>query len=112
MKGRKQRRRPEQEKVSPELVKVKGRLDRALGLLDADAADELAGEKSEEYGALLDGVQAANALLWATMQGFGLKKNPGSTRVMAQHQAIVLTLVHYGYALGVRRGRDMMDGGS
>ncbi|MBN1956191.1 MAG: hypothetical protein JW900_14255 [Anaerolineae bacterium] len=53
-------------------------------------------------------IQAANAIMgmnWAMAKSHGMRQSPESLRYGAQALSVVLTLVHYAHALGIRRGR-------
>jgi len=76
----------------------------ALKLLDQETADGIIGEPGEEYQTLIQGVQGVHALLFAMYQLHGLRKNPASLRAGAQGMAMMLTIVHYAYALGIQQG--------
>lgn len=84
----------------------------ALKLLDQETADRIIGEKTPEYDTLIQGVNAVIAMAWAVNKTHGLRTTPGSLKAGAQTLSMVLTLVHYAYALGVRRGRDANAAGS
>lgn len=76
----------------------------ALKLLDSETADGIIGEPGEEYPVLIQGTRAAMAVAWAAYKSQGLRQNPTALKYGAQTLTIVLTLVHYAYALGIRRG--------
>lgn len=78
----------------------------ALGLLDSETADQIIGEQHEDYQALIKGTRSAMTMLWMLMKSFGVKENQKSLKGFSQAMMIMLTLVHYAYALGIRRGRD------
>jgi hypothetical protein len=78
----------------------------ALGLLDSETADAIIGEPGEEYGELIRGARSAMTMLWMLMKSFGVKESPKSLKGFSQAMVVVLTLVHYAYALGVRRGQE------
>lgn len=93
------------------LQELAAEVQAALGLLDGETADELIGEPDEAYGALVKGVRAAVAMEWSAARLHGLRKTPNMLRYGAQTLTILLTLVHYAYALGCRRGREEGAGG-
>ena len=79
----------------------------ALQLLDQETADAIVGEEpGPEYGALIRGTQAVMGMLSGVLQQFGLRRNPAALRRQAQALTMLLTIVHYAYALGIRRGRE------
>lgn len=78
----------------------------ALKLLDQETADGIIGEKTAEYDTLIQGANAVMAMAWAANKTHGLRQTPASLTAGAQTLSMVLTLVHYAYALGVRRGRE------
>lgn len=82
------------------------KVEAALSLLDSQTADEIIGEPDAAYRALVQGVQAAVAIEWAAAKSHGLRQTPNMLRYGAQTLTILLTLVHYAYALGCRRGRE------
>ena len=45
-------------------------------------------------------------MLWAMFKLHGLRQNKASLKAGAQGLAMLLTIVHYAYALGVQRGRS------
>lgn len=78
----------------------------ALGLLDQESADSIIGEPApEEYKALVAGVNGAFQMLWILAASNGLKQKPEVKKMGGQAQLILLTLIHYAFALGVRYGR-------
>jgi hypothetical protein len=92
--------------MANELEKAQSRVDAALKLLDSETADGIIGENTEELATLERGAQAALTLLWGMVQGCGLRKLVPAKKATAQSMLILTTLVHYAYALGMRRGRD------
>lgn len=82
------------------------KVEEALSLLDSETADELVGEPDASYRALVQGVQAAVAMEWSAAKMHGLHQTSDMLRYGAQTLTILLTLVHYAYALGMRRGRE------
>ena len=78
----------------------------ALKLLDQETADGIIGERSPEYDTLIQGANAVMAMAWAVNKTHGLRQTPASLKAGAQTLGMVLTLVHYAYALGIRRGRE------
>lgn len=95
---------------SGEVGELQGEVQAALGLLTSERADRIIGEEDDEYGALIKGVRSSMTMLWMLMKSFGAKESPNSLKGFAQAMTIVLTLVHYAYALGMRRGQGASDG--
>jgi hypothetical protein len=93
------------------LDELSNQVNAALELLDSDTADEIIGEQSEEYQALIQATNAIMAMQWAMMKHHGLRETKASLKRGAQGLSIVLTIVHYAYALGVQRGREDRDDG-
>lgn len=91
-------------------IKELGRqIEEALQLLDQETADEIiahdGGQAGEEHKTLVQGVRGACAMMWAMFKMHGLRQNKASLKAGAQGMAMLLTIVHYAYALGIRRGR-------
>lgn len=89
----------------------------ALALCDSDQADALIknGEAGgpAEHGSLLRAGQALYSMVWAMAKGAGMRETVETRRMGAQGLAMLETLIHYAYALGVRRGRgDDFSGGA
>lgn len=84
---------------------INAEVQRALDLLDGKSADEIIGEQTEEYEALIKGSKSMMTLLWIMLQKLGLKQKEKSQHRMAQAMTVILTLVHYAYALGIERGK-------
>lgn len=78
----------------------------ALALLDQETADALIGEQTEEYRTLIRAVQAVKGLEWGLLKTHGLREK-AALAVGAKTLAMLLTLIHYAYALGIRRGREL-----
>lgn len=78
----------------------------ALSLLDSETADGIIGEQTDEYKALIQGARSSMTLLWMLMKSFGVKENQKSLRGFSQAMLVVLTIVHYAYALGIKRGQN------
>jgi len=87
--------------------------EEALQLLDQETPDGIIGQADfgelsrtgEEHKALVQGVRGVYAMLWAMFKMHGLRQNKASLKAGAQGMAMLLTIVHYAYALGMRRGR-------
>ena len=93
--------------ANEELKQAQGQVEQALKLCDSETADGIIGSpQPDEYGTLVQGVHAAYRMLWMMAKGNGLKENPTTLRMGAQALVILLTIIHYAYALGLRRGRE------
>lgn len=90
----------------PTLEEVSARVQAALKLLDTEAADAIIQESTEEHKVLIQGVEAAMQMLWAGMQSCGARKNAKSLQYVAKTQIVLLQMVHFAYALGIKRGRE------
>ena len=88
------------------LAEVNARIQAALSLLDTDKADEIIGKPGPEHKVLVQGVEAAIQLLWAGMQNCGARKSKKALGFTAKTQIILLQIVHFAYALGIKRGRE------
>lgn len=95
---------------STELQEQHAKVELALGLLTSESADEIIGApQPDEYGVLVRGVQGAYHMLWMMAKGNGMRQTEVTLKMGAQALSILLTIVHYAYALGLRRGRDECD---
>jgi len=92
--------------VSKELREARAEVERALALCDSETADGIIGAPPDEYGTLVRGVRAGYQMLWMMALGNGVRKNTKTLKMGAQMLTILLSIVHYAYALGVRRGRE------
>jgi len=97
------------DKVS--IQELSRRAQEALKLLDQEEADAIIGTPGAEYQALVQGTHAVLTMNWAVMKTHGLREHAGSLRHGAQTMTMILQLMHYAYALGVRRGRTHREGG-
>ena len=88
------------------LDELNEQIETALKLLDSETADAIIGEQTPEYQALITGVSAIHALEWALLKTHGLKQRPASLKAGGQALMMVTTLIHYAYALGIRRGHE------
>ena len=93
--------------ASKVLNEARAQVAQALQLCDSETADEIVGSPNpDEYGVLVRGVRAGYQMLWMMAVSNGMKKNTATLKMGAQMLSILLTLVHYAYALGVRRGKE------
>jgi len=88
------------------LEEVSARVQAALKLLDTDTADAIIQEPTEEHKVLIQGVEAATQMLWAGMRAQGARNNERSLEYVAKTQIVLLQMVHFAYALGIKRGRE------
>ena len=97
--------------MATELDRARAQVEEALALCDSETADGIIGSPPpEEYGVLVQGVKAAYQMLWMMAKANGLKQNPTTFRMGAQAMLMLATIVHYAYALGIRRGRTRIAG--
>lgn len=93
-----------------DLAGFQNKSERALKLLDSETADAIIGEPPpDEHGVLLRGVTGIYQMLWAMAARNGLRQNAETQRMGSQALLVMTTIVHYAYALGVRRGRENPD---
>jgi len=93
--------------ASKVLNEARAQVAQALQLCDSETADEIVGSpQPDEYGVLVRGVRAGYHMLWMMALGNGMQKNTKTLKMGAQMLSILLTLIHYAYALGVRQGRE------
>ncbi len=89
------------------LTELNKRVEMALSLLTGEEADALIGKDAQdEYNALIQGASAVVAMDWAAAKRFGLRQTGASLKQRALVLTIVLCLIQYAYALGIRRGRS------
>ena len=77
----------------------------ALALLDSETADAIIGEATEEYGKLIRGMDGAHDMMFVMAVSSGMANNEQTRKMSAQSKLVMLTLLHYAYALGVKQGR-------
>jgi hypothetical protein len=93
--------------MATELDRARAEVEQALKLCDSETADGIIGSPPpEEYGVLIRGVKAAYQMLWMMGKANGLKQNQTTFRMGAQVMLMLVTIVHYAYALGIRRGSE------
>ena len=95
--------------ASRELAEARAQVERALQLCDSDTADTIIGSPPDEYGTLVQGVRAAYQMLWMMAVSNGMRKNTATLKMGAQMLSILLTIVHYAFALGVQWGTQVSD---
>ena len=92
-------------RLPEELKEAQAKVELALKLLDSETADKIIGSpQPDEYGVLVRGVEGAYHMLWMMAKGNGMRQTKASLKMGAQALSILLTIVHYAYALGLRRG--------
>jgi hypothetical protein len=96
--------------MANDLKQAQARVEAALKLLDSETADLVIGTSTDELKALEQGAQSALAMVWMmAVQSCGIKVKDGEShplqRVIAQATLMVVTMVHYAFALGMRRGQ-------
>ena len=74
-----------------------------------DEADELIGERTLEYDALIQGAQALIGLLWQSALANRMRKNQPATKQFSTSILILGDLVHKAVALGVRIERERSE---
>lgn len=96
--------------VEENVKKLCAKTDKALKLLDSETADQIIGEQTEEYRTLIQGTEALMTFQWMVMKGYGVRQSKDALKAQAQTLAMVSTLLHYAYALGIQRGREESRG--
>ncbi len=93
--------------MATELDKARAEVEQALQLCDSETADAMIGSPPpEEYGTLVKGIKAAYLMLWIMAKANGMKQNNAALKMGAQAMLVMATIVHYAYALGIKRGRE------
>ena len=93
--------------MTTELERARAEIEEALKLCDSATADGIIGTpQPEEYGVLVKGIKAVYHMLWMMAKANGLKQNQTTFRMGAQAMLMLATIVHYAYALGMKRGRE------
>jgi hypothetical protein len=89
------------------LNQARAQVERTLKLCDSETADALIGSpQPDEYGTLVRGTRAAYIMLWMLARTNGMEETQVTLKMGAQALTILLTIVHYAYALGLKRGRE------
>lgn len=95
----------------PNLVQdMQSEVQKALDLLDSEGADALisnatsSGQEPDEHKVLLNATKSLMGMVWALAKGNGMRETPQVMKMGAQALVTMMTLVHYAYALGVRKG--------
>jgi len=98
------------EVMPKELDEARTLVEQALGLCDSETADAIIGSPPlEEYGTLVRGIKAAYLMLWMMARGNGMRQTNAALTMGAQAMLMMATIVHYAYALGIKRGREIRD---
>ena len=93
--------------MATELNRERAQVERTLQLCDSETADALIGSpQPDEYGTLVRGTRAAYMMLWLLARTNGMKETKSTLKMGAQAMKILLTIVHYAYALGIKRGSE------
>ena len=94
-------------KQEPILEKLTGDVTAALKLLNPDTAEQIIGsDPPEEYGTLIRGTRAVHSMMWAALKQHGLWETQDALKAGAQALMMVLQIINYAYALGLKRGRE------
>ena len=80
-----------------------------LALLTTEEADAIIGMPGLEYGMLLEAMQAECALLLAVLVPARLRRRSNKhAKNMAKAITVFAQLLHFAYALGIRKGEERM----
>ena len=89
------------------LDQMRAEVELALKLCDSETADGIIGEPvPEEHKVLVQGVKSVYRMLWSMARTNGMRQTPQTLRMGAQTLLMLATIVHYAYALGIKRGRE------
>lgn len=86
--------------------KAQEKVERALALLDSETADEIIGQADEAYKALIQGMDGAHDMMFLMALTNGMKNTQKVRNMAGQGKLAMVTLVHYAYALGVKKGKE------
>jgi hypothetical protein len=93
--------------MATDLDRARAEVEKALKLCDAATADAIIGSPPpEEYGTLTTGASAIYQMLWMMAKANGMKQTKAVLQMGGQGLLMMATIVHYAYALGVKRGRE------
>lgn len=81
-------------------------MEKALALLDSETADALIGKADEEYKALIQGMDGAHDMMFLMAIANGMKNTEEARKMAGQGKLAMVTLVHYAYALGVKKAQE------
>ena len=92
------------------LNQARAQVARTLKLCDSETADAIIGSpQPDEYGTLIRGTRAAYTMLWLLARANGMKETKYTLKMGAQAMLVMATIVHYAYALGIRRGSELAN---
>jgi len=93
--------------MATELDLARAQVEEALKLCDSETADGIIGApQPEEYGTLIKGVKAVHMMLWMMAKANGMRETKATLTMSTQAMLMLATIVHYAYALGMRRGSE------
>ena len=88
------------------LHRVYNQVKKGLEHMTQDEAADLVKPGYGKDGVLPESIVAQNKLLFASLiRDCGVEDTPALRKVIADQQAVMLTLTHFMYASGIRRGR-------
>jgi len=94
-------------KQEPILEKLSGEVTAVLKLLNPDTAEQIIGsDPPEEYRTLIQGTRAVHTMMWSVLKQHGLTESQDALKAGAQALMMLLQIVNYAYALGLKRGRE------
>jgi len=85
---------------------AEAKINRVLGMLDANEVDRIVGENDKEWRAIAEAAMAWQVLL---TKGLNARRDKALMRLLTSSLLVLGTLIKYTYALGIRRGRGMRD---
>ena len=85
---------------------AEAKINRVLGMLDANEVDRIVGENNKEWRAIAEAAMAWQVLL---TKGLNARRDKALMRLLMSSLLVLGTLIKYTYALGIRRGRGMRD---
>ena len=89
----------------PSKQELDAKVRAALGVMTQEEADAIIGEPEAEYTLLDKAVTPLHHIWLRLAYNHGLQKSDTVLNGLAKHLVLVATLIHYAYALGIRRGR-------
>lgn len=93
-------------KKKPESIEaLNAQVQAGLKVMTMEQADAIIGEPEAEYNLLGKAVAPLHRMLISLAYNNGMRESDKVKQGWAQHIVLVATLVHYAYALGIRRGR-------
>ena len=85
---------------------AEAKINRVLGMLDANEVDRIVGENNKEWRTIAEAAMAWQVLL---TKGLNARRDKALMRLLTSSLLVLGTLIKYTYALGIRRGRGMRD---